>query len=156
MTTEGSAVHDKARAAYDAVQASSGAIPGTALTDASVAPVKLTAGALAADEVSTHDDASALVLLTAPTGVGLAFVCTVLCTETIAATTTDPTFSAGDGTTVDDFVATTEYAAAGTAGNRFTFGGQLAAGESLTITNTDGTGGAEAGAFNHTVVAHRI
>jgi hypothetical protein len=166
MANDGSSVNDKARAAFDAVQTGSGLIPGdavadggidtTQLADEAVTPAKLAKDDLAANETVTHDDASATVLLTAPTGVTLAFICNVKCTETVVdGGGGAPTFSAGDGTVVDAFVTTTEYATVATSGDRLTFGGELAPGEALTITPTDGTGG-DAGAFLHTVVASPI
>lgn len=174
MTDAGSDTHAKATAAFTAIQTSSGLIPGSAIAnlgvdtaqiaaeavttakieDEAVTPAKLALDDLgAAEQVVDHADGAATTLLTAPASVALAFVCTVKCTETVVnGGGGAPTWTAGNGTAADHFVASTEYAAAATAGNRFTFGGKLEPGETLDITPTDGTGG-DAGAFQHDVVA---
>lgn len=117
--------------------------------DDAVTAAKIADGATAAWGTSTHDDAEALVLVTAPTGVYLSGICTVKCSEAIVnGGGGAPTFSAGDGTTADAFATAAEYTAKDSLGDRFTFGFELEPGAELTITNTDGTGG-DAGAFLH-------
>jgi hypothetical protein len=157
MANDGSSVHEKAISAYEAVQSDSGSIATGALADSAVTPAKTAADGFGAPPtVVDHGDASETALLTAPTGVTLAGICAVKCTESIAdGGGGAPTFSAGDGTTADAFVGTTEYASNGTSGDRFSFGFELSPGDSLTITPTDGTGG-DAGKFEHTVVATRV
>jgi hypothetical protein len=125
------------------------------LANEAVSPAKIEKDVFAANETSTHDDASPLVLLTAPTGVTLAFQCHVKCLEAPGGST-PATFSAGDGTTADAFATTADYVAKDSVGDEFTFSGELAPGESLTITNTDGVDGTPAGAYRHCVLAMPI
>lgn len=152
--------------AIDTANLAADAVDGTKLADdavdsehiaaAAIDPEHYAIGSLAANEVSDHEDATPLALLTAPTGVTLAFVCHVVCTEAVVdGGGGAPTFSAGDGTTPDVYAAAATYTASDSEGDSFIFSGELAPGAVLTITNTDGTGG-DAGKYRHCVIASRI
>lgn len=136
--------------AVDGTKIADDAIDSEHLVDGSVDPVHMVLDGLGAADVAVdHADGAATTLLTAPTGVALAFVLVAECTESITAAV----FELGNGTASDHFDDGTIHTANGTAGDKFTYAGKLEPGETLDVEPT--TAGT-AGAFKYTVVSSPV
>lgn len=130
--------------------ATSGASVGNVRLDGTAGADSVDALASAVDTTAyVHDTSAGTNAAIAAASIDRVVQVTAKVTETLAGTTTSPSFEVGYAGSVAAFLSITS----GTAGDVFVGSGTLPSGEALNVTVTDGTGGAEAGEVTISVIA---